>query len=107
MPPYPPRPPARRRRRRLLFWDKETQISREKFQEQLQTRAHCWECVSAAQALRAMEGGREGWGPCVLGLLNSGEAPGTIPKVHVFQVCTETTLCVPSVTPRSTCLGTT
>ncbi|XP_040476707.1 meiotic recombination protein REC8 homolog [Ursus maritimus] len=44
VPPYPPRPPARRRRRRLLFWDKETQISREKFQEQLQTRAHCWEC---------------------------------------------------------------
>ncbi|KAI5947353.1 Meiotic recombination protein REC8 [Manis javanica] len=36
-------PPARRRRQ-LLFWDKETQISREKFQEQLQTRAHCWEC---------------------------------------------------------------
>uniref|UniRef100_A0A8C0NDC6 REC8 meiotic recombination protein n=1 Tax=Canis lupus familiaris TaxID=9615 RepID=A0A8C0NDC6_CANLF len=46
-PPVPPRPripPARRRRRQLLFWDKETQISREKFQEQLQTRAHCWEC---------------------------------------------------------------
>ncbi|XP_021099507.1 meiotic recombination protein REC8 homolog isoform X1 [Heterocephalus glaber] len=43
-PPPPERPPARRRRRPLLFWDKETQISREKFQEQLQTRAHCWEC---------------------------------------------------------------
>ncbi|XP_062947933.1 meiotic recombination protein REC8 homolog [Cynocephalus volans] len=43
--PLPVSPPARRRRRRqLLFWDKETQISREKFQEQLQTRAHCWEC---------------------------------------------------------------
>ncbi|XP_077626580.1 meiotic recombination protein REC8 homolog isoform X1 [Crocuta crocuta] len=43
--PYLESPPARRRRRRqLLFWDKETQISREKFQEQLQTRAHCWEC---------------------------------------------------------------
>nr|XP_015105845.1 meiotic recombination protein REC8 homolog isoform X2 [Vicugna pacos] len=42
-PPPPGAPPARRRRR-LLFWDKETQISREKFQEQLQTRAHCWEC---------------------------------------------------------------
>lgn len=43
--PYPVSPPARRRRRRqLLFWDKETQISREKFREQLQTRAHCWEC---------------------------------------------------------------
>ncbi|XP_077909612.1 meiotic recombination protein REC8 homolog isoform X4 [Halichoerus grypus] len=44
VPPYPRGPPARRRRRQLLFWDKETQISREKFQEQLQTRAHCWEC---------------------------------------------------------------
>uniref|UniRef100_G1MD29 REC8 meiotic recombination protein n=1 Tax=Ailuropoda melanoleuca TaxID=9646 RepID=G1MD29_AILME len=43
VPPYPRRLPARRRRRQLLFWDKETQISREKFQEQLQTRAHCWE----------------------------------------------------------------
>ncbi|XP_023422751.1 meiotic recombination protein REC8 homolog [Cavia porcellus] len=44
-PPSPVSPPARRRRRRqLLFRDKETQISREKFQEQLQTRAHCWEC---------------------------------------------------------------
>uniref|UniRef100_A0A8D2AEM1 REC8 meiotic recombination protein n=1 Tax=Sciurus vulgaris TaxID=55149 RepID=A0A8D2AEM1_SCIVU len=42
--PAPGSPPARRRRRQLLFWDKETQISREKFQEQLQTRAHCWEC---------------------------------------------------------------
>ncbi|KAM9202792.1 meiotic recombination protein REC8 homolog isoform 2-T2 [Dugong dugon] len=43
--PPPGIPPARRRRRRqLLFWDKETQISREKFQEQLQTKAHCWEC---------------------------------------------------------------
>ncbi|KAK2500074.1 hypothetical protein MC885_016460 [Smutsia gigantea] len=42
--PAPRRPPARRRRRQLLFWDKETQISRKKFQEQLQTRAHCWEC---------------------------------------------------------------
>ncbi|XP_046931467.1 meiotic recombination protein REC8 homolog [Lynx rufus] len=43
--PYPVSPPARRRRRRqLLFWDKETQISLEKFREQLQTRAHCWEC---------------------------------------------------------------
>ncbi|XP_004694580.1 PREDICTED: meiotic recombination protein REC8 homolog [Condylura cristata] len=37
-------PPRRHRRRQLLFWDKETQIPREKFQEQLQTRAHCWEC---------------------------------------------------------------
>ncbi|KAM4853924.1 meiotic recombination protein REC8 homolog isoform 1-T1 [Thomomys bottae] len=42
--PFPGGPPARRRRRQLLFWDKETQISRQKFQEQLQTRAHCWEC---------------------------------------------------------------
>ncbi|XP_027428440.1 meiotic recombination protein REC8 homolog isoform X1 [Zalophus californianus] len=44
VPPAPRSPPARRRRRQLVFWDKETQISREKFQEQLQTRAHCWEC---------------------------------------------------------------
>uniref|UniRef100_A0A8C0VUH3 Meiotic recombination protein REC8 n=1 Tax=Castor canadensis TaxID=51338 RepID=A0A8C0VUH3_CASCN len=43
-PPSPGSPAVRRRRRRqLLFWDKETQISREKFQEQLQTKAHCWE----------------------------------------------------------------
>ncbi|XP_054433836.1 meiotic recombination protein REC8 homolog [Pteronotus mesoamericanus] len=42
----PASPPARRRirRRQLLFWDKETQISREEFQKQLQTKAHCWEC---------------------------------------------------------------
>ncbi|XP_006835587.1 PREDICTED: meiotic recombination protein REC8 homolog [Chrysochloris asiatica] len=40
----PPAPRRPRRRRQLLFWDKETQISREKFQEQLQTKAHCWEC---------------------------------------------------------------
>ncbi|XP_066132813.1 meiotic recombination protein REC8 homolog [Saccopteryx bilineata] len=42
----PASPPARRRirRRQLLFWDKETQISRLDFQKQLQTRAHCWEC---------------------------------------------------------------
>ncbi|XP_028643220.1 meiotic recombination protein REC8 homolog isoform X1 [Grammomys surdaster] len=32
-----------RRRRKLLFWDKETQISREKFEEQMQTGAHCLE----------------------------------------------------------------
>ncbi|XP_032773246.1 meiotic recombination protein REC8 homolog isoform X3 [Rattus rattus] len=43
-PPSPQRPPRRRRRgRQLLFWDKETQISREKFEEQLQTGAHCCE----------------------------------------------------------------
>ncbi|XP_053784935.1 meiotic recombination protein REC8 homolog [Desmodus rotundus] len=41
-PAFPPR--RRGRRRQLLFWDKETQISREDFQKQLQTRAHCWEC---------------------------------------------------------------
>uniref|UniRef100_A0A671DVU8 REC8 meiotic recombination protein n=1 Tax=Rhinolophus ferrumequinum TaxID=59479 RepID=A0A671DVU8_RHIFE len=42
----PVSPPARRprRRRQLLFWDKETQISRENFQKQLQPRVHCWEC---------------------------------------------------------------
>ncbi|XP_050999375.1 meiotic recombination protein REC8 homolog [Acomys russatus] len=39
----PQSPPGRRRRRQLLFWDKETQISREKFEEQLQPRVHCWE----------------------------------------------------------------
>ncbi|XP_028747971.1 meiotic recombination protein REC8 homolog [Peromyscus leucopus] len=43
-PPSPLRRPARRRRRRqLLFWDKETQISREKFEEQLQPGVHCSE----------------------------------------------------------------
>ncbi|XP_055990239.1 meiotic recombination protein REC8 homolog [Sorex fumeus] len=47
-PPVSPSPeslpaPRRRRRRQLLFWDAETQISREKFQGQLQTKAHCWE----------------------------------------------------------------
>ncbi|XP_053449426.1 meiotic recombination protein REC8 homolog [Nycticebus coucang] len=42
--PPPPESPPARRRRQLLFWDKETQISKEKFQEQLQTKAHCWEC---------------------------------------------------------------
>ncbi|KAK7801470.1 hypothetical protein U0070_006633 [Myodes glareolus] len=41
-PPPPPSPPGRQRRQ-LLFWDKETQISRKKFEEQLQTRAHCWD----------------------------------------------------------------
>lgn len=42
--PSPQRPPRRRRHgRQLLFWDKETQISREKFEEQLQTGAHCCE----------------------------------------------------------------
>ncbi|EGW11555.1 Meiotic recombination protein REC8-like [Cricetulus griseus] len=42
-PPSPPSRPGRRsrRRRQLLFWDKETQISREKFEEQLQTGVHC------------------------------------------------------------------
>ncbi|XP_051051608.1 meiotic recombination protein REC8 homolog [Phodopus roborovskii] len=43
-PPSLPRQPGRRRQRRqLLFWDKETQISREKFEEQLQAGAHCRE----------------------------------------------------------------
>ncbi|XP_036054702.1 meiotic recombination protein REC8 homolog isoform X2 [Onychomys torridus] len=43
-PPSPLRRPGRRRRRRqLLFWDKETQISREKFEEQLQPGVHCSE----------------------------------------------------------------
>ncbi|XP_059129591.1 meiotic recombination protein REC8 homolog [Peromyscus eremicus] len=37
------RPGRRRRRRQLLFWDKETQISREKFEEQLQPGVHCSE----------------------------------------------------------------
>ncbi|XP_052047379.1 meiotic recombination protein REC8 homolog [Apodemus sylvaticus] len=35
--------PRRRPRRRQLFLDKETQITREKFAEQLQPEAHCWE----------------------------------------------------------------
>uniref|UniRef100_A0A2I3REN9 REC8 meiotic recombination protein n=1 Tax=Pan troglodytes TaxID=9598 RepID=A0A2I3REN9_PANTR len=54
-PPVPP-PPRRRRRRRLLFWDKETQISPEKFQEQLQTRAHCWECPMVQPPERTIRG---------------------------------------------------
>lgn len=58
------------------------------------------------QALRATEGGREGPRPHVLGRLNSGEAPGMIPKVHVLQVCTDTTLHVLLVTLHSTWLGT-
>ncbi|XP_049982058.1 meiotic recombination protein REC8 homolog isoform X3 [Alexandromys fortis] len=41
--PLPPPSPPGRQRRQLLFWDKETQISRKKFEEQLQTRAHCWD----------------------------------------------------------------
>nr|XP_054304947.1 meiotic recombination protein REC8 homolog isoform X2 [Pongo pygmaeus] len=57
-PPVPP-PPRRRRRRRLLFWDKETQISREKFQEQLQTRAHCWECPKVQPPERTITGPAE------------------------------------------------
>ncbi|XP_059952407.1 meiotic recombination protein REC8 homolog isoform X1 [Mesoplodon densirostris] len=44
VPPPPRSPPARRRRRQLLFWDRETQIPREEFQKQMQTRAHCREC---------------------------------------------------------------
>ncbi|KAL1780988.1 meiotic recombination protein REC8-like [Sigmodon hispidus] len=43
LPSLPSQPDRRRRRRQLLFWDKETQISREKFEEQLQTGVHCWE----------------------------------------------------------------
>ncbi|XP_055147650.1 meiotic recombination protein REC8 homolog [Symphalangus syndactylus] len=57
-PPVPP-PPRRRRRRRLLFWDKETQISREKFREQLQTRAHCWECPMVQPPERTITGPAE------------------------------------------------
>ncbi|XP_015309130.3 meiotic recombination protein REC8 homolog isoform X4 [Macaca fascicularis] len=52
-------PPPRRRRRRLLFWDKETQISREKFREQLQTRAHCWECPKVQPPERTITGPAE------------------------------------------------
>ncbi|EHH27773.1 hypothetical protein EGK_18053, partial [Macaca mulatta] len=63
-PPSPERrppvfPPPRRRRRRLLFWDKETQISREKFREQLQTRAHCWECPKVQPPERTITGPAE------------------------------------------------
>lgn len=43
LPSPPSRPGQRRRRRQLVFWDKETQISREKFEEQLQTGVHCQE----------------------------------------------------------------
>nr|XP_037841422.1 meiotic recombination protein REC8 homolog isoform X4 [Chlorocebus sabaeus] len=52
-------PPPRRRRRQLLFWDKETQISREKFREQLQTRAHCWECPKVQPPERTITGPAE------------------------------------------------
>ncbi|XP_026310849.1 meiotic recombination protein REC8 homolog isoform X5 [Piliocolobus tephrosceles] len=52
-------PPRRRRRRPLLFWDKETQISRKKFQEQLQTRAHCWECPKVQPPERTITGPAE------------------------------------------------
>ncbi|KAL4836714.1 hypothetical protein H8958_004528 [Nasalis larvatus] len=52
-------PPPRRRRRQLLFWDKETQISRKKFQEQLQTRAHCWECPKVQPPERTITGPAE------------------------------------------------
>lgn len=86
-PPSPRSPPARRRRRRqLLFWDKETQISREKFKEQLQTRAHCWECVSAAL------GGHR----CGL-----GAGPG-----NLMWVCTSTTCRAASAAPPGTFTGT-
>ncbi|XP_032035997.1 meiotic recombination protein REC8 homolog [Hylobates moloch] len=57
-PPVPP-PPRRRRRRPLPFWDKETQISREKFREQLQTRAHCWECPMVQPPERTITGPAE------------------------------------------------
>uniref|UniRef100_G1RZC1 REC8 meiotic recombination protein n=1 Tax=Nomascus leucogenys TaxID=61853 RepID=G1RZC1_NOMLE len=57
-PPVPP-PPRRRRRRQLLFWDKETQISREKFREQLQTRAHCRECPMVQPPERTITGPAE------------------------------------------------
>ena len=50
--------PRRHRRRQLLFWDKETQISREKFEEQLQTGAHCWEYVSTAKVTLGNRGMR-------------------------------------------------
>ncbi|KAM5340601.1 meiotic recombination protein REC8 homolog [Glossophaga mutica] len=77
-PPSPERrppafPPVRRRgrRRQLLFWDKETQISREDFQKQLQTRAHCWECPMVQPPERAIRSPTElfqtpaysGWQP--------------------------------------------
>uniref|UniRef100_A0A2K5IWY2 REC8 meiotic recombination protein n=1 Tax=Colobus angolensis palliatus TaxID=336983 RepID=A0A2K5IWY2_COLAP len=52
-------PPPRRRRRQLLFWDKETQISRKKFREQLQTRAHCWECPKVQPPERTITGPAE------------------------------------------------
>ncbi|KAL4694554.1 hypothetical protein H8957_002324 [Semnopithecus entellus] len=52
-------PPPRRRRRPLLFWDKETQISRKKFREQLQTRAHCWECPKVQPPERTITGPAE------------------------------------------------
>lgn len=77
--PSPPSPPTitrrRRRRRQLLFWDKETQISREKFQEQLQTKAHCWEYVSTS--------GPGGGAGTHWAFISPVEAPGTFHKVHI------------------------
>ncbi|XP_008267644.3 meiotic recombination protein REC8 homolog [Oryctolagus cuniculus] len=71
-PPSPRSPPARRRRRRqLLFWDKETQISREKFKEQLQTRAHCWECPMVQPPERTITSPTE--------LLRTPTYPGRLP----------------------------
>lgn len=77
-PPVSPRARRLRRRRQLLFWDKETQISREMFQKQLQPKAHCWECVSAVQALQGI-GGREGLGQVHTGPSNSW---GSIGNTH-------------------------
>lgn len=79
--PPPVAPRARRlRRRQLLFWDKETQISREVFQKQLQPKVHCWECVSAVRALQGTEGVREGLGQVHAGTSTLGKHWGHSPK---------------------------
>ncbi|XP_058522240.1 meiotic recombination protein REC8 homolog [Ochotona princeps] len=71
-PPSPTSPPARRRRRRqLLFWDEETQISREKFKEQLQTTAHCRECPMVQPPERTLRSPTE--------LLQTPTYPGLLP----------------------------
>ncbi|XP_035116097.1 meiotic recombination protein REC8 homolog isoform X1 [Callithrix jacchus] len=83
-PPVPPPPRRRGRRRELLFWDKETQISREKFRKQLQTRAHCRECPMVQPPERTITSPEElfrtptlsGWlPPELLGLWTSCAQP--------------------------------
>nr|XP_019569946.1 PREDICTED: meiotic recombination protein REC8 homolog isoform X2 [Rhinolophus sinicus] len=83
-PPIPPpaRPP--RRRRQLLFWDKETQISRENFQKQLQPRVHCWECPKVQPPERTIRSPTE--------LFQTPTYPGWLPPelLAFWTRCAET-----------------